>query len=493
MSATRYERDALRSELTAGPLADFQAAGVLGLADIHTARALGRIGGESDEIVLLAAALTVRALRLGSVCVDLATLSRDVFDVDEEQVDTSLLTWPDPDSWRAACEGSPLVAFGADAPGGRPLRLVSGLLYLERYWGQEEQVRRQLGDRNTMTPPSVDLPRLVGALDRLFPTDQVPVEEPDLQKLAAAVCTLRRVTVLAGGPGTGKTTTVARLLALLADQPGGLGRVALAAPTGKAAARLGAAIRDAGALLSATDAGALSALTTSTVHRLLGWRPDSRSRFRHHAGNRLPHDVLVVDEMSMVSLTLMARLLEAVRPDARLILVGDPDQLSSVEAGAVLADIAEAPMRGDSRVAESLEQLPVPRSPELIEGAARGIVRLSHTWRFSGAIDDLARAVRTADADAAVEVLRSGSPSVTFVETDLESAAPTGLDPLMSAAVGAARSTWTAAGGRRRRRRVGGFGDASAVVCAPARSVRCAPLGRRSGAVVGHRPARLRR
>ena len=273
MSATRYERDALRSELTAGPLADFQAAGVLGLADVHTARALGRIGGESDQIVLLAAALTVRALRLGSVCVDLATLSRDVFDVDEEQVDTSTLTWPDPDPWRAACEGSPLVAFGADAPGGRPLRLVSGLLYLERYWGQEEQVRRQLGDRNTMAPPSVDLPRLVGALDRLFPTDQFPVEEPDLQKLAAAVCALRRVTVLAGGPGTGKTTTVARLLALLADQPGGLGRVALAAPTGKAAARLGAAIRDAGALLSAADAGALSALTTSTVHRLLGWRP----------------------------------------------------------------------------------------------------------------------------------------------------------------------------------------------------------------------------
>ncbi len=446
MSAIRYEREALRTELNSGPLADFQAAGVLGLADVHTARALGRIGAESDPNVLLAAALAVRALRLGSVCVDLTRLSRDVFDVGEEQVDTSALTWPEPDAWLTACEASSLVAVGENAPGGRPLRLVDRLLYLERYWGQEEQVRRQLSDRHAMAPPSVDLPRLAGALDRLFPRDQLPVDEPDLQKLAAAVCALRRVTVLAGGPGTGKTTTVARLLALLADQPGGLGRVALAAPTGKAAARLGAAIRDAGARLAPADGAALGDLTTSTLHRLLGWRPDSRSRFRHNAGNRLPHDVLVIDEMSMVSLTLMARLLEAVRPDARLILVGDPDQLSSVEAGAVLADIAEAPMVGDSRVADPLEELPVPRSPGLDEGAACGIVRLSHTWRFSGAIDALARAVRIADVDAAVEVLRSGSPSVRFVETDLEAAAPTGLDALMNAAIGAARSTWTAAG-----------------------------------------------
>ncbi|MCY1136382.1 AAA family ATPase [Actinoplanes sp. Pm04-4] len=138
------------------------------------------------------------------------------------------------------------------------------------------------------------------------------------------------------GPGTGKTTTIARLLAVLCAQPGEPSRIALAAPTGKAAARLSEAVRPAAASLS------LPPLETSTVHRLLGRRPGSRTRFRHNRSHRLPYDVVVVDETSMVSLTLMARLIEAVRPDARLILVGDPDQLASVEAGAVLGDIVAA-------------------------------------------------------------------------------------------------------------------------------------------------------
>ena len=150
---------------------------------------------------------------------------------------------------------------------------------------------------------------------------------------------LRWLTVLAGGPGTGKTTTIARMLALLCAQPGEPPRIALAAPTGKAAARLEEAIRDALARLPPEDRARLGDLHASTLHRLLGARPDTRTRFRHDRHNRLPHDVVVVDETSMVSLSLMARLLEAVRPGARLVLVGDPDQLASVEAGAVLGDI----------------------------------------------------------------------------------------------------------------------------------------------------------
>jgi exodeoxyribonuclease V alpha subunit len=258
-------------------------------------------------------------------------------------------------------------------------------------------------------------------MHRLFDHEGLAPGEADRQQLAAAVSALGSVTVLAGGPGTGKTTTVARLLALLRDQPGPALRVALAAPTGKAAARLEEAVRAAAAQLEPEDRARLGDLTASTLHRLLGWLPSNRSRFRHDASNHLPHDVVIVDEMSMVSLTMMARLLEAVRPSARLILVGDPDQLSSVEAGAVLADIARAPGVPDADLGRRLVQLGLITERE--PAPAHGVVQLTHTWRFGGGIDALARAIRSADADTAIDVLRSGASDVHFSEVDLESAA----------------------------------------------------------------------
>ena len=178
--------------------------------------------------------------------------------------------------------------------------------------------------------------------------------------------------MLTGGPGTGKTTTVARLLALLAG--GTRLRIALAAPTGKAAARLQEAVQLEVGKLDAVDREALAGMHATTLHRLLGSRPDTSARFRHNRGNRLPHDVIVVDETSMVSLTMMARLLEAVRPDARLMLVGDPDQLASVEAGAVLADLVDG------------------------LGAAK-IAALKTSHRFGESIGELASAIRAGDAD----------------------------------------------------------------------------------------------
>ena len=159
-------------------------------------------------------------------------------------------------------------------------------------------------------------------------------------------------TVLTGGPGTGKTTTVARAArpARRAVRPTPL-RIALAAPTGKAAARLaGGGARRAAEAAAERPGPTRHGLEGTTLHRLLGAGPTTATRFRHHRGNRLPHDVIVVDETSMVSLTMMARLLEAVRPDTRLVFVGDPDQLVSVEAGAVLADLVDGwptcPTRG---------------------------------------------------------------------------------------------------------------------------------------------------
>ncbi len=170
----------------------------------------------------------------------------------------------------------------------------------------------------------------------------------------------------------------------------------MAAPTGKAAARLTEAVAAEVARLASDDRKRLAGLEAVTLHRLLGSRPDTSVRFRHHRGNRLPHDVIVVDETSMVSLTMMARLLEAVRADARLILVGDPDQLASVEAGAVLADLVDGlSARDDRRVAALLS---------------------SH--RFGESIGALANAIRTGEADRVIGLLRADGDHIDWVEDE---------------------------------------------------------------------------
>ncbi len=415
----------MRVARAAGALGVFADAGVLAPADVHVARRLGELAREADEDVLLATALAVRSVRLGSTCLELARL-RDVTverdgDPAEESDDTALLAalpWPEPAAVEVALRRSPLVV-GAPGATLRPLRLVDTetgpLLYLVRYWRQEQAVRDVLDDRAHDAPP-VDRARLAADLHRLFGASPAP----DRQRLAVAVAATRWTSVLAGGPGTGKTTTVARVLAVL-HEPGM--RVALAAPTGRAAARLQESVRE-----QADDLGLPPDLPAMTLHRLLGWRPDSRTRFRHSATDRLPYDLVVVDETSMVSLTMMARLLEAVRPDARLLLVGDPHQLTSVDAGAVLADLVARPTRPrpDPLLAELVgPDLAVQDDPaearltlQEHDRLSNGVVRLSRGRRFGGAIAELAVAVRDGQADRALDLLRSGAPGVSFVEDD---------------------------------------------------------------------------
>jgi exodeoxyribonuclease V alpha subunit len=263
----------------------------------------------------------------------------------------------------------------------------------------------------------------------------------------------RGLAVVAGGPGTGKTTTVARIVALLAEQAAAAGTapplIALAAPTGKAAARLEEAVHRQAAELP-VDAAVreqLLATTASTLHRLLGWRPGSRSRFRHDRSSRLPHDVVIVDETSMVSLTLMARLLEAVRPDARLVLVGDPDQLASIEAGAVLGDVV-GPATGDGG------------APSGAGALADGIVVLDRVHRFGAGIAAVADAVRRGDADAAVAALGAGAGGVTWIAQDGAGAeADAALAPVRAAATGAGRDVIAAARAGRAQDALRALGD----------------------------------
>ncbi|WP_052314022.1 exodeoxyribonuclease V subunit alpha [Nocardia thailandica] len=418
-----------------GTLRTFNEAGVLSAADVHVALRLGRLAREEDPLVLFAAALAVRAVRSGSVCLELARMREIGVDADENwdlgaAIDPATLPWPDPDRVLEGLRRSPLVLGGPAGPL-RPLRLVEDgegpLLYLDRYHQQEQIIRRVLTERGA-DHPAVD-PELVRAqLDRLFEAGT----GPDRQRLAAALAATHWTTVVAGGPGTGKTHTIARILALLVAQRAATPRlpalrIALAAPTGKAAARLQEAVRGQAAELGLPD------LTAATLHRLLGWQRGRGTRFRHHEFNRLPYDVVVVDETSMVSLSMMSRLLAALRPDTRLVLVGDPDQLASVDAGAVLADLVAGPVRTapnpvlDVVLAGSAEAPAAQDDPDL-SGASLtpaeltrlrgGIVRLTRGRRFGGRIAELAVAVRAGDADAALAILRAGGPEVSLHAPD---------------------------------------------------------------------------
>lgn len=373
-----------------GLLRSFNEAGVLRVADIAVALRLSRLGDEPSQQVLLAVALAVRGVRTGSVCIELATLADTIIhDEDAPAVD---LAWPA--NWEEL-EASPLIAVGETAPW-RPLRLIDGLLYLDRYWQQERQVRLELDSRAALPAPTVDLSALGTLLDG---------PAPDRQRLAVAVAASRWVSVLTGGPGTGKTHTVARLLKLLLDQPGPTPRIALAAPTGKAAARLQESVQEQAAAI-----GLPADLTASTLHRLLGWRPDSRSRFKHDASNHLPFDVIVVDEASMVSLTMMARLFEAVRPDARLVLVGDPDQLTPVDAGAVLSDLVHRPAAADavSGLLPGIVDADLDLDPEEQQQLRNGVVRLRVPHRYGENIGALAEAIRAGAADRVLNLLATG-------------------------------------------------------------------------------------
>ena len=415
------ERDPLGAEialLAPEPLAAFNLAGVLSAADIRVALALCSLAGvatgeAAGRSVLLATALAVRAPRLGHVLVDLETISGTVT-VENEEPQIAALPWPEPAEWVASvAAATTLVADGeADVPESRPLRLLGSRLYLDRYWRQERALAAALMARAEMPPADIPAAALDPAVASLFADDT-------RQREAARSAVLRGLTVIAGGPGTGKTTTVARIAALLAEladpgQPPPL--IALCAFTGKAAARMQEAVHDEVERLPVSGAvrEQLRGLQASTIHRLLG--AGSRG-FRHDASNRLPHDLVIVDESSMVSLSLMARLLEAVRSDARVVLVGDPDQLSAIEAGAVLRDIVG------------------PAADVAAPGQPFGdsVVVLERGYRYGRAIASLADDVRAGDAETALAALRAASAEITWLADGEEES----LEPLRERAVAA--------------------------------------------------------
>ncbi len=418
---------------------------MLSAADVHVAVRLTELAGAGDDLVALAAAFAVRGPRLGHVLVDLATI-RETATVDaDEPVDLSALPWPEPAAWVRRLAASPLVALGEDAEpsGARPLRLVGDALYLDRYWREERQVAADLRTFSDGPPATADADVLADGLARLFPGDRDSRPATCRRHRGRAPLRGRRRADRALArrrPSRGSS----RCSPSRRRRPASRRRSSRSpAPTGKAAARLEEAVHDEakGLDVDETVRAQLLELHASTLHRLLGWRPGSHSRFRHHRANRLPHDVVIVDETSMVSLSLMARLVEAVRPGARLVLVGDPGQLTSIEAGAVLGDIV-GPATGE------------------------GIVVLDRVHRFGGGIALLADAIRAGDPDAVMAVLAKQPDDVTWIPVDVEQdEAQPALDALREHAVVSGSAVVEAARRGRAREAIQALG-AFRVLCA---------------------------
>ncbi|AUG39005.1 exodeoxyribonuclease V subunit alpha [Pseudomonas chlororaphis] len=390
---------------------------------------------QGDPLVLMAAALTSHQLGHGHVCLDLfETLKEPDFALSlppEGDLQSTAAVLPsqvlatlDGAHWCKALAASRLVALAADQSEQarqRPLVLSGKRLYLRRYWAYERRIDNALRQRLAVQEETLEdlAERLGGLFGAARATGPV-----DWQKLACALATRGAFSIITGGPGTGKTTTVVRLLALLqapAVEAGKPLRIRLAAPTGKAAARLTESISLQVRSLSVDDSVREKIPSdVTTVHRLLGNRPGTR-HFRHHAGNRLPLDVLVVDEASMIDLEMMANLLDALPVHARLVLLGDKDQLASVEAGAVLGDLcrdAEAgwysPQTRNWLEAVSGEQLADSGLQEDNAGThplAQQVVMLRHSRRFGegSGIGQLARWVNQQQAEEARRLLAARS------------------------------------------------------------------------------------
>lgn len=376
---------------------------------------LCRFLGEQDETitdeVLLAASLVSHLYRQGDVCLSLEEYASQPLFGDSS--DIPKIKTPDLQTWIKALSQSGQVGSPGDF---KPLILdEGGRLYLHKLWHYEDALTRQLIKRSQQQAHAGNMELLRDGLGRLFP--QSSEGEVDWQKVAAATAVRNNLSIISGGPGTGKTSTVVRILALLLEQAADQDTkpsIALAAPTGKAAARLKDSITSSKQDLPVSEqVRAAIPEETMTLHQLLGARRHTSS-FKYDAENPVPYDVVVVDEASMVDQALMSKLVNALLVDTRLILLGDKDQLASVEAGSVLGDICNMDRnRFSGETIEQLRKLKLEIPDSCIAGQVNPltdhITLLTRSYRFGShsGIGQLAQSVNSGNAEQALQVLQS--------------------------------------------------------------------------------------
>lgn len=438
-------------------LSNWHKTGTIRAVDLAIAKFLHQRNPASDGRVLLAGALASYQYGKGHTCLDPKEFHKSpatVLETLSPKDPANKKTKPDPvpeswitqlnwDDWMAALIASPLVG---KADSSAPLVLDGDRIYLTRNWDHEQRIGKEIAAR--LESDSESTSDMAATLGILFPdvvdeTRESKPQGPNWQKISAALASEGRLLILTGGPGTGKTYTVARILALLQkDQPL---RILLAAPTGKAAARLSesiaAAITSIPAHLRKYAPG-----KAITIHQMLGASRHGR-HYRHDADNPLQADVVVIDEASMIDIEMMAAILKALPSQTRLILVGDKDQLASVEAGSVLGDLCKnVESRGYThQTCERIQTLSgetlEPVAANHTDPLAQRTVMLRYSKRFDdhSGIGILAHAINAGHCDEVLKLLESTSKHKDIRSLTLK--APLTMSTFRELAVGDERAT----------------------------------------------------
>ena len=384
--------------------------------NIHFARFIVDLCGDGDPDIFLAAALVSRAAENGDVCIDLHDSAEKM--ILEKQNGNDGLLCPKLNRWLEKIEASPV----AGRPGQKkPLILDNhNRLYLYRNWEYENILADSIKNRVNGEIDNLDIKRLIRSISKLYPQQEGGIF--DWQKIAAVTAMLKRICIITGGPGTGKTFTITKIMALLIEQgiPNNP-KIYLAAPTGKAATRLQESIRQAIPQLNCSD-HIKNAIPTDvkTIHRML--RPKLNTPYFHYnRENTLPADMVIIDEASMVDLALMSKLVQAIPMNARLVLIGDKDQLASVEAGSVLGDICDRDnLHGFSEeFCKQIRQITEEDLSAVIDKPSSRpglqdcivVLRISHRFGADSGIAGLSRAVNQGDAEKVFQLIEDAPDS----------------------------------------------------------------------------------